>query len=177
MTTQLQNILPADFTPESRVWIFQSNRPFREQEILEIDEQLLNFYLQWTSHGAEVKGWAKSVFGHFIVVLADESASGVSGCSTDGMVRLMKSFERQYSITLFDRLQLTFLVKEKVQPLPMGQVVYALQNGYISTDTLLFNNTVLSKAELEEKWMVPLNESWLWGRIKDELNADAAAVE
>jgi hypothetical protein len=166
MTEKILVDLPATFAEDSRVWIFQSNRTFTEQEVLEIDEQLLNFYVQWTSHGAPVTGWSKSVLNYFIIVVADETASGVSGCSTDGMVRLMKSFERQYNITLFDRLQISFLVKDKVQALPMQQVKYALDNDYIKEDTLLFNNTVLSKKELLEKWLVPLNKSWLWQRIE-----------
>lgn len=165
MTKELINILPAGFSPSSRTWIYQSNRPFSEEEEIEINEQLRNFYLQWQSHGAEVKGWAKLVFGQFIVVMADEEFSGISGCSTDGMVRVIKSLERQYQVDLFDRLTITFLVDEKPQPLPMQQVKYALEKGYIETDTLLFNNTVDTKEKLESEWLVPLNKSWLWNRI------------
>jgi hypothetical protein len=170
MIEELSGVLPTEFADSSRVWIFQSNRPFNNQEILELDEQLYNFYVQWTSHGAQVKGWAKCIFGYFILVMADESASNVSGCSTDGMVRLMKSFERQYSVNLFDRLQLTFLVNGKVQPLPLGQVAYAVTNKYIGKETLLFNNTVLTKFELASNWLVPLHDSWLWNRIKADVS-------
>lgn len=165
MTKEVANLLPKDFSPNSRIWIYQSNRPFSEQEELEINEQLYNFYIQWTSHGSDVKGWAKLIFKQFVVVMADESHCGVGGCSTDGMVRVIKSFERQYSVDLFDRLTITFLVNNKPQPLPIQQVKYALEKGYIETDTLLFNNTVDTKEKLEESWLVPLNKSWLWNRI------------
>ena len=165
MTKELANILPTDFAPTSKVWIYQSSRPFSKQEEQEINEQLYNFYIQWQSHGADVKGWAKLIFNQFVIVMADENYSGVSGCSTDGMVRIIKSFERQYSVDLFDRLTITFLVDEKPQPLPMQQVKYALEKGYIETDTLLFNNTVDTKEKLENSWLVPLNKSWLWNRI------------
>ncbi len=165
MTDILSNILPPDFSPSSRVWIYQSSRPFSAQEETEINEQLHNFYIQWQSHGHAVKGWAKLVFQQFVVVMADENYSGVSGCSTDGMVRVIKSFERQYQVDLFDRLTITFLVEGKPQPLPMQQVKYALEKGYIETDTLLFNNTVDCKEKLETAWLVPLNKSWLWNRI------------
>ncbi|HPI55005.1 MAG TPA: hypothetical protein PLU10_09955 [Chitinophagaceae bacterium] len=167
-TNSLHNIaslLPADFGPQSKVWIYQSNRPFNEQEELEINEQLQNFYCQWKSHGDDVKGWAKLLFQQFVVVLADEEQSGVSGCSTDSMVRIIKSFERQYEVDLFDRLTITFLVEDKPQPLPIQQVKYALEKGYIETDTLLFNNTVTTKSMLEKEWLVPLSKSWLWKRI------------
>ena len=165
MIKELEHILPSDFSPSSKVWIYQSSRSFGEQEELEINEQLHNFYVQWTSHGAAVKGWAKVVFKQFIVVMADEKQSGVSGCSTDSMVRIMKSVERQYQVDLFDRLTITFLVDNKAQPLPMQQVKYALEKGYIETDTPLFTNVVDTKEKLENEWLVPLNKSGLWQRI------------
>jgi len=161
----LTDLLPTDFSPRSRVWIYQSNRSFSDKETAEIDDQLHLFYAHWDSHGAPVKGWARVLFGQFIVVMADEEATGVSGCSTDSMVRVIKSLERQYSVTLFDRLTLTFLVEGRAQMLPMGQVAYALQKGFIAPDTLFFNNAVLTKAELEEDWLVPLKESWLAKRL------------
>lgn len=158
-------LLPADFSAESRVWIFQSSRAFVEKEAREIEEQLSQFYVQWQTHGQPVKGWAKLLFNQFVVVMADESGANVSGCSTDGMVRIVKSIERQYSVNLFDRMMLTFLVKEKAQMLPMDQVQYALDNGYITGDTLLFNNIAATKKELEESWLIPLKESWLGSRV------------
>ncbi len=161
----LQQIIPAHFAADSRVWIYQSNRRFTPEQQREIDEQLEQFYLQWTTHGTPVAGWAKLVFGQFIVVLADESASGVSGCSTDSMVRIIKSIERQYDTTLFDRLTLTFLVKGEPQMLPLSQVQYAIDKGYIDGDALLFNNTVATKSELLSSWLVPIRESWLASRV------------
>src|SRR5215217_1429448 len=113
MINELNQLIPADFAPGSRVWIYQSNRPFGEHEIKEIDEQLFQFYSQWQTHGDPVKGWAKVIFRQFIVVMADETGFGVSGCSTDSMVRVVKSIERQYSVNMFDRLVITFLIKDK----------------------------------------------------------------
>ncbi|MBL7767179.1 MAG: hypothetical protein JNJ58_13855 [Chitinophagaceae bacterium] len=165
MIHDFTGLLPDDFSPESRVWIFQSNRSFTDIEELQINEQLLNYYLQWKSHGKEVKGWAKLLFNQFIVVLADESYSGVSGCSTDDMTRLIKSFERQYQVNFFDRMTLTFLVDGQAQPLPYNQVQYALEKGFIETDTPLFNNLVDRLETLRTEWLIPLNQSWLWKRL------------
>jgi hypothetical protein len=162
----LDQLIPADFADDSKVWIYQSNRRFTEAQQAEINEQLTQFYSQWTSHGTPVKGWASLVFGQFIVVLADEVASHVSGCSTDSMVRVIKSIERQYDTHLFDRLTLTFLVEGDAQMLPLSQVPYALEKGYIKPDTLLFNNTVATKEELMNKWLIPLKDSWLADRLQ-----------
>ena len=88
---EVQSLLPTGFSDNSRVWIYQSSRAFIEKEQLEINEQLEQFYTQWTAHGAAVKGWAKILFGQFIVVMADETGMAVSGCSTDSSVKIIKS--------------------------------------------------------------------------------------
>lgn len=166
MLQELKDIIPADFAEDSRVWVYQSSRAFIEREEHEINEQLHQFYSQWQSHGTPVKGWAKLLFKQFIVFMADETASQVSGCSTDSSVRIVKSIERQYDVNMFDRLVLTFLVNGKSQMLPLNQVQYAFDKNYIQKDTPLFNNTVLTKQELLHNWLIPLEDSWLAKRIK-----------
>ncbi len=161
----LSALLPADFSPQSRVWIYQAGRPFSEEETRMIDEQLLQFYLQWETHGQPVKGWAKLLFRQFVVVIADETGTHVSGCSTDGMVRVIKSLERQFSTTFFDRMTLTFLKNDKAEMLPMNQVSYALEKGFLSPETPFFNNTVTTLEGLRNEWIVLLKESWLGKKL------------
>lgn len=163
---QISALLPEDFSMDSRVWVYQSSRPLSEKEELEIDEQLRHFYLQWQAHGAPVKGWAKLLFRRFIVVMADESLVNVSGCSIDSSVRVIKSLERQYDIHLFDRMSITFFVKGSPEALPIGQVQYAIDKGYINGDTMLFNNLVATKKDLEETWLQPLKYSWMKDRVR-----------
>jgi hypothetical protein len=166
----LNALIPEDFSDQSRVWIYQGSRPFSEKEELEINEQLHHFYIQWQAHGAPVKGWAKLLFRRFIVIMADETRVEVSGCSTDSSVRVIKSIERQYEVNLFDRLSITFLVKEKPEVLPIGQVQYAIDKGYIDGDTLLFNNLVATKGDMFKNWLQPLKYSWLKDRVQLPLN-------
>lgn len=165
MQQEIQDKIPPGFHDSSRVWIYQSSRPFVEKEEKEINEQLYQFYTQWHTHGTPVKGWAGLLFRQFVVIMADESDASVSGCSTDSSVRVIKSLERQYSVNFFDRMTITFLIEGKAQMLPFNQVQYAIDKGYINKDTLLFNNVIGTKAELLEHWLVPLHKSWLAGRV------------
>lgn len=168
MNWNYQALLPSDFAPSSRVWIYQSNRIFGVAEALEIEKILRSFTKDWNSHGIPVKGWGNLFFGQFLVLMADETATGVSGCSTDSSVRLIKEIEKAFSVSLFDRQSLAFVVKDKTQIIPMSQVQYAIDNNFIGSDTLYFNNVVTSKTELETKWMIPVKESWLGARLKFE---------
>jgi hypothetical protein len=165
MNWEYKYLLDGSFHPGSRVWVYQCNRLFTLDEALEIDELLTEFTLQWKSHGTPVKGSAHLFFGQFIVLIADETATGVSGCSTDSSVRLIKDIEQKFSVNMFDRTTLAFVVKEKIQLLPMSQLQYAVENGFINADTLYFNNLVQTKEELESKWIIPVKDSWLSKKI------------
>lgn len=165
MKFEYQHLIPEDFHPTSRVWIYQSTRLFLIGEALEIEEMLNDFTAKWQSHGAKIKGYANLLFGQFIVLMADETQAGVSGCSTDSSVRLIKAIEEKFKVNMFDRQNLAFVVKEKVQMLPLSQVKYAVENNFIDGETIYFNNLIQTKDELLNKWMIPVKESWLAKRI------------
>lgn len=161
MTVDLETILPADFHPQSKLWIYQANRTFTMGELFKIEELLENFITQWKSHGAPVKGFGTALYGQFIVLMADESYTTVGGCSTDSSVHVIKDIEKMTGVQMFNRELLAFWVKDKVQTIPMAQVAYALENKLLTKDTLYFNNLVSNKADMESKWMQPIGESWL----------------
>lgn len=165
MNFNIAEHLPEDFAANSRVWIYQSDRIFFMQEALEMETMLQQFVSDWKSHGTPVKGYANLFFGRFIILMADENATGVSGCSTDSSVRLIKEIEKKYSVSLFDRQMLTFYIKEKVEPLPLSQLKYAVVNKFITADTLYFDNTVLTKESLENKWIIPVKNTWLASKL------------
>lgn len=165
MNLQYQDLIPTDFNNSSKVWIYQCSRLFFISEALQIEEMLEKFVAEWKSHGDPVKGYANLFFGQFIVLLADETATGVSGCSTDSSVRIIKEIEQKFNVQLFERQTLAFVVKEKIQLLPLSQLEYAVKNEFINANTLYFNNTVLTKEELLQHWIIPIKESWLAKRI------------
>lgn len=165
MDFNYRHLLHENFSPDSRVWVYQSSSLFTLDEALEIEEMLKEFTENWVSHGAKVKGAAYLFFGRFIILMADEKATGVSGCSTDSSVRLIKVVEQKFKVNMFDRNSLAFIVKENIQLLPISQLQYAFDNKFIDSETLYFNNLVQNKDELENKWIEPVKESWLAKRI------------
>lgn len=166
MKLDYQYLLDGNFHPESRVWVYQSSRLFSMSEAFEVEDMLNRFTESWLSHGSPIKGAAYLFFGQFIILMADESSTGVSGCSTDTSVRLIKDIEQRFGVSLFDRLSLAFVIKDKVELLPMSQLPYAVKNGFVNGDTLYFNNLVQTKEELEKNWIIPVKDSWLAKKVE-----------
>lgn len=165
MNLEYKHLLNENFSPDSRVWIYQSSRLFSLSEAFEVEDMLNEFTSKWLSHGTPVKGAGYLFFGQFIILMADEKATGVSGCSTDSSVRLIKDIEQKFKVNMFDRTTLAFVVKDKVQLLPLSQLQYGVDNNFISADTIYFNNLVQTKEELENKWMIPVKDSWLSKKV------------
>ena len=161
-----KHLVPDDFDDRSRVWIYQSSRIFGLSEALQIESILEDFVDNWNSHGIPVKGYANLFFGQFIILIADETATGVSGCSTDSSVRMIKEIEKLFNTNMFDRMSLAFVRDGKVQMLPLQQLNYAITNGFITGETIYLNNLVQTKRELLQNWMVPVKNSWLASRLK-----------
>lgn len=165
MDIQFQDIIPKDFDNNSRVWVYQSNRNFSTQEKVILEKELEAFAKEWNSHGSPVNSYANLFFGRFIIMIADEKIVKVGGCSTDSAFKFIKNIEKEYKVNLLDRQTLAFIVKENIQLIPLSQVNYSIEHDFITPDTLYFNNTILTKKELLNNWIIPLKDSWLAQRI------------
>ncbi len=152
----------ANFSADSKVWIYQADRAFTEAETTVIGTRLAAFVADWAAHGRGLKAWGGVVHQHFIVLVVDEQQYGASGCSIDSSVRMMKEIETSYGVQLFNRLLIAYRVGEEVRCTDRKGLEGLLERGEIDEDTITFNNLVDTKAKWEDSWEIPLKESWLW---------------
>ncbi len=168
MNFEYKHFLPVDFSASSRVWIYQSSRSFSTEEISHLKVLLDEFVAGWKSHGTPVKGFANLFFNQFIILLADETATGVSGCSTDSSVHLIKQIEERFSVDMFNRQTLAFIINDKVELMPLTKFSSAIKNDFINPDTLYFNNLISTREDLENNWIIPEKNSWLAKKLNLE---------
>ncbi|HSZ32516.1 MAG TPA: hypothetical protein VK772_04355 [Puia sp.] len=164
MDFNYRETLPEEFDTASRIWIYQANRSFDLSEVFPVKDEINKFIESWYSHGIKVKGYGNLFFGQFILLMADERGSGVSGCSTDSSVHFIKEIENRFSVGLLERQTLAFLIGDNIHLLPISQLSGFISNGTITNETLFFNNTVSTKKELENNWIIPIKHSWLASR-------------
>ena len=166
MNLEYKHLLPGNFSDNSRVWVYQSNRILTMGEALEAEALINQFCAEWLSHGEKVTAYGNLLFGQFLVLMADETGATVGGCSTDASVRFVKELGSKFNVDFFDRNQLAFVIKDKIQLLPVAQLNYAIENSFLSPETLYINTLVQTKKELEDKFVIPVKESWIAKRFK-----------
>ena len=150
-----------NLSPQSKVWIYQSERSFTPTEEAAINQQLQQFTTQWAAHGSALQAYGKIYHAQFIVLLVDETAYNASGCSIDTSVKFLKSLEQQYQLNLFNRLLVTYLNdKNQVKSLSLADFKLQLAQNTLNQHTIVFNNLVQTKAEFEQQWQVPVAQSW-----------------
>jgi hypothetical protein len=144
----------------SKVWIYQANRFFTDEEKAAIEQEIEEFVDKWASHNRQLKAYG-NVFHHkFICLMVDETQAGASGCSIDSSVHFIQYLEKKYGVDLFDRLNYSYLVGKEIKTVPHEQFSEAYANGEIGDETLMFDNLVRTKKDFISRWTVPLSESW-----------------
>jgi len=144
----------------TRVWIYQSNRPFMDENLEHIQEKINAFTHHWVSHNNQLKAGGRILHKQFIVLMVDESMAGASGCSIDKSVHFMKILEQEFSVNLFDRMSFTYKQGEEVRTAARAEFARLYKENIINDDTLVFDNLVNTKGDFEKKWIVPLKDSW-----------------
>ncbi|WP_207534621.1 ABC transporter ATPase [Desertivirga arenae] len=144
----------------SRVWIYQSDRPFTDTEKTEIEALLTAFTGQWQAHGHQLSAFAEIRFDRFLILMVDESQAGATGCSIDKSVKLMQQIEAEYKVNLFDRFNIAYKQQEQVLSCNRIEFEGLIRDGKITEDTIVFNNLVQTRKELDENWETPFKQSW-----------------
>ncbi|TKC05738.1 ABC transporter ATPase [Pedobacter polaris] len=159
------------FSPQSKVWIYQSNRQFTATETAEIQQQLDAFTAQWKAHGHQLKAKGEIFYNFFIVLTVDQDAASATGCSIDSSVRLIKEIESTYGVDLFDRFNMAYKIGDEVHVNTKEDFETLITIKKIGPQTIVFNNLVQTLAEFEQKWEVPLAESWHKMIFSEQLSA------
>ena len=147
--------------PQARIWIYQASRPLTEEELMPLVPRLAAFAEEWTSHGRELAASAQFLHRQFLVIGLDEAVAGASGCSIDASVRFVQALEQQLGIELLEKSRMAFLTDGYVRLLTRRDLREAIAKGEVTADTLYFNNTLITKSELADKWPAPAGQTWL----------------
>ena len=144
----------------SRVWIYQANRSFTEEEIQEISNKLDTFIEKWTAHGADLQASYEIKYKRFITIALDQQLNAATGCSIDASVQFIQQLEKEYNVDLLDKMNVSYKQGEFIAYKSLTDFRKMAKQKAVSPNTIVFNNLVNNKAEYLSDWEVPASESW-----------------
>lgn len=145
---------------ESRVWVYQANRSFSDEEIKEIQSRLDEFIENWTVHGSDLESGYTIKYKRFIVIGLNQNINHASGCSIDASVHFIQQLEKDFNVDLLDKMNVSYKQGEFVAYKTLTDFRKMAKEKAVSKHTIVFNNLVNNIAEFKENWEVPASESW-----------------
>jgi hypothetical protein len=143
---------------DSRVWVYQSNRPFSENEKGQLTEAFKVFIDSWAAHGSKLVADATIIGDYFVVLAVDEKTAMASGCSIDSSVKFIKTIGQQFNIDFFNRLK---LVVQKENETKM--IAFSDLGQY--EDWKIYNTLVNTIDLLNTSFLIPVNGSELFKMV------------
>jgi len=150
------NEMPAN----SRIWIYQSDRKLNDSELDQIKLKLTDFLKNWTAHGDDLKSSFEIRYDRFIIIALNEKSAKASGCSIDACVHFIQQIEKDYNISLLDKMNVAFKQGEYVSYKSIVEFKSLIKNNSVSKNTIVFNNLVLDIGDYKSNWEVPAYKSW-----------------
>ena len=148
-----------ELAEDSRIWIYQSNREFTEEEVSEISIGLKRFLESWTSHKKPFKSAFQIKYNRFIIIAVDKDFE-VSGCSIDASVGFIQFIEKKYQVDLLDRRNITYKTANTIKFISLAEFKTLIKSKSINKDTIVFNNLVSNIFEYNNHWKTSIKNSW-----------------
>ena len=153
----------SDLPDTARVWIYGAIQPLTPKQVVALDDHMARFLAQWHSHQRPVTPSWQLVHDRFVVVGADESTSGLSGCSIDSMVRNLKDFDTTTGLDFLGTASQVFYRDSAgaIQCVDRPGFANLAKQGVVDDRTVVFNNVITTMAEFRAgRWEVPMSDSW-----------------
>ncbi len=144
----------------ARVWIYQNKRPLSHDQQTLIQFELDRFVSQWSAHNQPLAAHAEIRHDRFVILMVDEGQNLASGCSIDASVHFIRSLEASQGLDLFDRMFFSYWKDESVHTVSKVDFANAYAKSEIDDQTLVFDNLIKTKGQLDQEWCKPLSQSW-----------------
>lgn len=150
-----QDTLPED----ARIWVYPSSRKFYPQEIAIVEQKLQDFVSSWKNDDENFKASFQLLHKRFIIFYADE-VSQLTNADIDAQVAFVLQLQQEYDIELLDRMNVCFKQGAFIQYKDLKEFRKLLKSKSVNDKTIVFNNLIQTKDELDNNWEVPITESW-----------------
>lgn len=156
-------VVPFEALPDSaRVWVFGSDSVVSEEGtrilLAGVDAHLKD----WKAHGAPLTVGREWRDGRFLVVAVDQSTTGASGCSIDGLFRVLQQLEAKVGASLVGGGRVFYRdAQGGVQSTTRAEVATLAQSGAIARDTVVFDTSLVDLGNFRACFERRAKESWV----------------
>src|SRR5258706_4634580 len=145
----------------ARTWLFSSDKAIKAPASDTLLREVESFLSQWHADGSRLTVGGDWKYGRFLTVAVDQSTAGASGCSIDGLFRILKGLEPKLGASLVTS-GLIFYRDENgaIQSVDRDQFTALGTKGKIAPGTRVFDPTVTTLGEWKARFELNAEDSW-----------------
>jgi hypothetical protein len=146
---------------DARVWVYGFDRVPDADTLSRMSDVLDHFIKTWVSHDVPVQG-AYAILEDRFLVFAGHCSDGISGCSTDASVRVVKALRDHFDVDGLDRSRVFFRDEnDRVTSLSRVDFQRKVEAGILGPGTVVFDNTIHDLSDLRAgKFETTFEKSW-----------------
>jgi hypothetical protein len=145
---------------DAKVWIYPSNRKFYPTEIEEVEQKIKTFVENWKTEDENFKASYQFLYNRFIIFIADVSETTISNADVDTSVSFILQLQETYKVELLDKMNACFKQGEFIQYKELKDFKKLVKNKAVTGKTIIFDNLINNKEDLENFWEIALENSW-----------------
>ena len=146
---------------DARVWVFGTAAPVDEIDAAKVLAVADAFLLQWKAHGhplTSARDWRDE---RFLTVGVDQRTEGASGCSIDGLFRMLQELEAAIGTSLVGGGRVFFRdALQLVHSVTRQEFEMMSRRGDVDGSTAVFDVTVTTTAAYRSSFERPASTSW-----------------
>lgn len=160
-------VVPFENLPDaSRVWIFGSDRPLTEEGTTALLKGVDEYLTSWKAHGEPLTVGSQLRDNRFLVIAVDQSTAGATGCSIDGLFRVLQGLEATVGANLVGGGRVFYRDNHAVvQSTTRDQIPALVQSGAITKDTVVFDTALTDLGAFRAGFEKRAKESWIKGMM------------
>lgn len=156
----------ASLPDKSRVWVYASRDDISGDRATELLAAVDDFLQQWSAHGAPLHSARDWRDNRFLTIAVDQTQAGASGCSIDGLFRILKGLEGQLGTELITSALVFYRDRSgKVQAVTREEFEQLGARGEIDPSTEVFDTSVISLGEWRARFASRAGDSWHAGLL------------
>lgn len=154
-------LIPFEQLPDdSRCWVFAARSPLDDVDKPRLLKAVDGFLTTWKAHGVPLTCARTFVEEHFLVVGVDERASDASGCSIDGLFRVLEKAEEGIGTSMIGGGRVYFRAGGLVANCSLVEFEAMVKLGDVDGDTLVFDTTVTTVEAFRTRFERKARDSW-----------------
>ena len=148
----------SELTGDAKVYIYPSSKKLHPELLEQVTKEIDAFIIDWTAtHNITT---AVEIKYQRFVIFGIENDTPLTTLIIDELVTFILKLQTQFELELLDKVNVCFKQGEHVQYKEVKEFKKIIKNRGVNENTIVFDNLVNTKDELDHDWELPASETW-----------------